>query len=228
MKKINELTEQEIIVLSEDDVDLIIKLRKAEEGIKFVPRPITPIYFEVTPPDMTIYSCALFGDDLVFEDVTEANAVLDVIKNCTSKFRTDYNYNKLGSDFRYASSQLKKPYNGDWFTITSMRVYSLDLYKKICDAAQQNNKMKEQYDKELKEYESSVHDAQWIEDEINDRVREVREKFWKLESFCRKFRFDYLPLAENDEVIAMKFMDKAYSLTDEQKTYVLENHKNIE
>ena len=55
---------------------------------------------------------------------------------------------------------------------------------------------------------------------------EVKEKFWKLESYCRKFKYDYLPLSNGDETIAINFMDKAYSLTDEQKEYILINYKN--
>ena len=66
-----------------------------------------------------------------------------------------------------------------------------------------------------------------IEDEINEKVSEVREKYWKLESFCRKLKFDYLPLSDENEEIAMKFMDKAYNLTDEQKEYVLANYKAV-
>lgn len=34
----------------------------------------------------------------------------------------------------------------------------------------QNKKMKEQYEKELKEYEAAILEAKWIEDEINEMV----------------------------------------------------------
>ncbi len=93
--------------------------------------------------------------------------------------------------------------------------------------ASQNKKQKEQYEKELKEYEAATSDAKWIEDEINNKVLEVRDKYWKLESFCRKFKFDYMPLSDENETVAMNFMDKAYSLTEEQKEYVMANYKDI-
>lgn len=228
MKKINELTEQEILSLTTEDVELMIKLRKAEEGIKLIPRPKEPSYFEIKPPDLVMYSCTLFEDSLVFEDIEELNKVLNVIKETKSKYRLEYNWNKLGSDYKFATKELKQSYGAEWHSTNSTQTYSVELYNEIVDMASQNKKMKEQYEKELKEYEDVISNAKWIEDEINERVLEAREKYWKLESFCRKFRFDYIPLANQDEAVAMNFMDKAYSLTEEQKEYVLANYKEIE
>lgn len=227
MKKITELTEQEILSLTSEDVELMIKLRKAEEGIRLIPKPKSPDYFEIKPPDKVVYSCTLFGDALVFEDIEELNKVLDVIKNTASKHRLEYDWEKLGSDYKRAVSELKQPYSGEWHTTTSSHVYSVELYSEISDQASQNKKMKDQYEKELKEYEAVINGAKWIEDEINDKVLEVREKYWKLESFCRKFKYDYMPLSSGNETIAMNFMDKAYSLTDEQKEYVLSHYVDI-
>jgi hypothetical protein len=227
MKKISELSEKEILDLTTEDVELMIKLKKAEEGIKLLPKPKEPTYFDIKAPDVVVYSCTLFGDNLVFEDIEEFNKVLNVIKNTASKYRLEYNWNKLGSDFKYATKELKQPYNGEWHTTTSNQVYSVELYNEIVDLAAQNKKLKEQYEKELKEYESAINDAKWIEDEINEKVLEVKEKFWKLESYCRKFKYDYLPLSNENETVAMNFMDKAYSLTDEQKDYVLANYSSI-
>ncbi len=227
MKKINELSEKEILDLTTEDVELMIKLKKAEEGIKLLPKPKEPTYFNIKAPDVVVYSCALFGDDLVFEDIEELNKVLNVIKNAVSKYSLNYDWNKLGGDFKYARRDFKRPYNGEWHTTTSNQVYSVELYNEIVDLAAQNKKLKEQYEKEIKEYESAINDAKWIEDEINGKVLEVKEKYWKLESYCRKFKYDYLPLSNENESVAMNFMDKAYSLTDEQKEYVLANYSNI-
>ena len=47
MKKINEMTEQEILALSEVDVQNMIKFRMMEEGIKIVDKPKEPELFEI-------------------------------------------------------------------------------------------------------------------------------------------------------------------------------------
>ncbi len=89
MKRINELTEQEILNLTTKDVELMIKLKKAEEGVKLFPKPKEPSYFEIKPPDMVLYSCVLFGDALVFENIEEANTVINAIKVASSKYKIE-------------------------------------------------------------------------------------------------------------------------------------------
>lgn len=229
MKKITELTEQEIKSLTDSDVELMIKLKKAEEGIKLVPRPKQPSYFDISEPDKTVYVCDLFGDDLCFENMDELTKLINLISNSETKCSVTYDYNKAGSEYSYITSKMKtRTYSyKEWSNTSSKRVYSIEKYNSIVDMIAQNKKMKEQYEKELKEYEAIINDAKWIEDEINGKVLEVKEKYWKLENYCRKFKQDYLPLASDNEEIAMKFMDKAYSLTDEQKEYILANYKNI-
>jgi hypothetical protein len=229
MKHINELTEQEILALTNEDVLTMIKLRKAEEGIKFIPEPPKPELFEIEPPDMVVYSCELFGSVIAFTSANDMDEVVSLIKSKQGKFRVDYNYEALGalsSNFKYATENLNK-YSNDWSEIKSQKVYSIALYNQIVDKAKQNMKMQEEYDKAYKEYCASIDDSKWIEDGINDRVRQVRDKYYELNNHCCRFKNDYMPLANNDETVAMNFMVKAYALTDEQQEYVLTNYKTI-
>lgn len=46
MKGITEMTEQEILALTEEDVQKLIKLRMMEEGIKIMDKPEVPELFE--------------------------------------------------------------------------------------------------------------------------------------------------------------------------------------
>ena len=61
--------------------------------------------------------------------------------------------------------------------------------------------------------------------EITGRVREVRNKYDRLETLSRKFATDYYPLSDNDEDMAMKFIAKAYTLNDEEQSFVRSNYK---
>ncbi len=229
MQKITELTDQEIFNLTDDQVELMVKLRKAEEGIKLVEKPKQPSYFNVTEPDKTVYSCELFGDTLAFESVEELNTVITAIQNTSTKYCLEYDYNKAGSDKKFLKSELKHGYSSSsqWHTTTSQRAYSAELYAQMIDMIAQNKKMKESYEKEVKEYESAISEAKWVEDEIWDKVREVREHFWKLETYCRKFKYDYLPLSGENTEIAMNFMDKAYALNAAEKEYILVNYQSL-
>lgn len=226
MKKINELTEQEILELTSEDISNIIKLRKAEEGIKFIPAPVKPELFNIEPPDMVVYSCELLGQ-FSFTSASDMDELVSLIQSKQNKFLVDYNYNVLSSEYKFATEKLSK-YSTDWSEIKSQKVYSIGLYNNIVDRAKQNKKMKEEYDKAYQEYTSALDESKWIEDEINERVKEVREKYYELNNHCYRFRYDYMPLANNDETIAMNFMDRAYHITDEQKEYVLSHYQDAQ
>ena len=85
--------------------------------------------------------------------------------------------------------------------------------------------MRDDYDKAYKEYASIIDESRYISDEIWEKVNQERDEHYKLERYKNIFISDYLPLANNDESVAINFLDKAYKLTDEQKDYVLKNYK---
>ena len=56
MKKLNEMTELEILALTDDQIEKIVKYRKAEEGVVLMEKPIEPFYEEVRNKDITLYT----------------------------------------------------------------------------------------------------------------------------------------------------------------------------
>ena len=221
MKKINEMTEQEILNLSEEEIQKMIKLRLAEEGIKIMDVPKVPELFEITPPDTIVYQIIALGDNLSFEDINEANAILDLLSKSKSLGFTDYSWDKLGSDFKYfEKGKTRKWNNNGGIELKSEKAYSMKLYAEITDVAIQNKKMREHAEKELKEYNEINSQCSDIVSEIRDRISEVNSKYERLNSLVYKFTNDYLPLADNNSEIAIKFMTKAYSLSENDIEYV--------
>lgn len=84
--------------------------------------------------------------------------------------------------------------------------------------------MKEQAEKDQKEYEAQLAESAELVQEIAGRVREVRNKYERLETLSYKFAADYYPLSNNDEDMAMKFMAKAYTLDEEEQEFILSNY----
>ena len=74
MKGFTEMTEQEILALTEEDVQKLIKLRMMEEGIKIMDKPEVPELFEIEPADLKTFTIPFF-EDYAFTDMEEANAV---------------------------------------------------------------------------------------------------------------------------------------------------------
>ena len=50
------MTEQEILALTEEDVQKLIKLRMMEEGIKIMDKPEVPELFEIEPADLKVFT----------------------------------------------------------------------------------------------------------------------------------------------------------------------------
>ena len=294
MKGITEMTEQEILALTEEDVQKMIKLRMMEEGIKIMDKPKIPELFEIEPADIQYFSIPLL-DGFAFTDINEATKVAEILKSAKSLRKVDYDWNKLGSDYKFLKKSERYKFNGNsdfdiisgWaysdelyakisnfaaqnkvmkeqaakdqkeydekmqgnklgsdykflkkserykfngnsdFDIISGWAYSDELYAKISNFAAQNKVMKEQAAKDQKEYDEKMQEASGIISEISGWVKEVKVKYERLNRLTYKFATDYYPLSDHNEDMAMKFMAKAYSFTDEEKEYILQNYKEL-
>lgn len=100
MKGFTEMTEQEILALTEEDVQKLIKLRMMEEGIKIMDKPKIPELFEIEPADIQYFSIPLL-DGFAFTDINEATKVAEILKSAKSLRKVDYDWNKLGSDYKF-------------------------------------------------------------------------------------------------------------------------------
>lgn len=227
MKKINEMTEQEILALSENDIQNMIKFRMMEEGIKVIDKPKKPELFEIEPADQKVYVIPVL-DGYAFTDFAEAQKVADALREAKSFRKVDYDWNKLGSNFKYLEKKDRYTYNNEGdFSISEISVYSSKLYANIVDFAAQNKAMQKQVEKDMAEYDNAYAAASDITLEIRSRISEVREKHERLERLMHSFANDYYPLSGNNEEMAMKFMSKAFTLTDDEEKYILEHYKDI-
>lgn len=227
MKNINEMTELEILEMTEEDVQKLTKLEMAKQGIKLIDRPVQPELFEITPADTKVYTIPFLGNDVGFTDINEAQHVMDVLKNSKSLVGISYDYNRLGADYKFISNATEKRYcfGQEHFSVNCMNIYSGELYKKICDFAIQNKAMQDKVKKEQEEYDKSLSEASEIISNIREKWIEVKEKYIRLDGYVDKFKKEYLPISENNKEIAIKFMEKAYSLTEEEVNYILSNYK---
>ena len=81
--------------------------------------------------------------------------------------------------------------------------------------------LKKVYDKDKKEYDANHTAAIEVTKDFYDALNEARNNIRRKKMLTNMFYNDYLPVAENDEIMAMKFMRKAYpTITDEDETYI--------
>jgi hypothetical protein len=225
MKKINEMTEQEILALSEQDIQNMVKFRMMEEGIKIIDKPKKPELFEIEPADKKVYIIPIL-DGYAFTDFAEAQKVSEALQSAKSFRKVDCDWNKLGSDYKYLKKKERYTFDssGD-FGVNEVYVYSNEMYANIVDFAAKNKAMTKQVEVDMKAYNDAYAAASDITIEVRGRVAEVMEKAARLERLTQKFADDYYPLSDNNEDMAIKFMEKAYSLTEDEKKHILENYK---
>lgn len=218
MKKINEMTEQEILALTMDDVTMLAKQALMEENVKLVKEPTIPELQKVPKGDVLYYYICLPGD-MVFTDMNEAIAVADALRKCSTLHTRSrnwsmegrcYNVNPVSDDTNISNVE------SDWG-------YSDKTYSSVADIIESNTKKRNQYNNEMEAYKDFKHKVEVKKLEILPIVYQTIDKHNRLSSLCEDYLNCYLPAAGNDPETAMKFMTLAYGLTEEEKKYIIEN-----
>jgi len=216
MPYIDALSDAEILALTDEQVEKIIKLKMAEDGVKILQKPEEPEYHEIPEGNEMLFKVT--GAEALFSDRVVANEVLELLqKHRESLKETSYTHNyhhRFQKDFHL-------DYHGKPETLGIMpeRVYSKDLLASIKEDISANEDIKKRYNERKEEYENSNEDAERIKGEVWDKVYEVRRKQANKEAAYARFQ-EYLVLSENDTTQAMVFYKKAYSPDDETIQYI--------
>ena len=72
MKDFDKLTNEEIRLLTDEQIAIYKKLKWAENGIKFPVKPNEPECVEEDKPDLTAYYISELGDNVLFLSLEEA------------------------------------------------------------------------------------------------------------------------------------------------------------
>jgi hypothetical protein len=213
MKTIKELSELEISALTDEQLEILVKQAKLENGIKFMDCPEAPIYEAIEEPQINTYKINGIYE-FVLTDENEARELSEMLSKLKSLSRTDYTSN---SDYRYVNTYEKRK------SIEVSTAYDIETYKSVKDKLQKNSNLKKEYELKLKEYHANEELSKDIIDEIYTIYRDITRKYYELSKHISRFKNDYVTLAENDVNKAMLFYDKAYKLNDFEKQYILEN-----
>lgn len=224
MKNITELTEQEILALSQEDINLMIKLAKAEAGIKFIKEPTVPNYIKIPDPDVTVWYIQLLGSSAVFTNRSEVEKIYEQLIASKSLMYSTYE----GSDYNlyHIKGTYSDSYSKNFANIETKKVYSLALWNTIKDNADTNKKLKTEYEKDLREYNDNQSSAKDIINNINSKIYEVVKKYNTLNNYVDIFINEYIPLADDIFETAMKFMNKAYTLNEDEIKYITDYYNS--
>lgn len=219
LKYITEMTDEEILALTEDDLKRIVQLKMMEEGIKIVVRPTEPTYASLPNKDVAGYELKVgYGSDhIIYADKQSAERVLDAIRNELGQLRRiEYMH---GASYERT---LKQYDDEPKLSVEEVRFYSTELYEQVKDNVEGNKKLKDNFEKESVAYRENHSSAEWIRNEVNNRYDDVNRKYRGFKEMLNKFS-EYLELAENDGVQATAFFIKAFGPDRETMEYIASN-----
>lgn len=222
MKDWKILTDEELAALTEEQVEFYKKLLYAENGVKILPKPNEPEDL-IESPDLTIYSIdGLDGnycssDKLKFTDYEEAKRVMDVIKGCKS-----IGYNNYNSSCGYEKKYFQPGIKGN-ISITTEVVYSKEKFLEMQSQMSILNNLKKQYEQDKKEYDENQSLAIEVTSEFMTKLNDAKNTIERRNLLCTKFYNDYLPIAENNHDVAMNFLKKAYTISEDDEKYINEH-----
>lgn len=225
MKDWKELTDEELASLTEEQIEIYKKLIYAEEGIKF---PVKPKEIEIsdTPKDTIVYSIKNITSDwangILFTSFEEATAVAELLSKCKS-----LGHRKIDNSEKYFELGRPKDYNGNPtdFVVSSEWIYSKNTFIKNKQVLLSKQRLLEQYNADMKEYEDNLRKANEVTKEFEDKLENARKIMSHREYLYDVFYNDYMPLADQDT--ALKFLKKAYTVSDEDELYIINRLNNV-
>ncbi len=217
MKKITEMTEQEILALTNEDLELMIKFGMAEAGIKLLDKPTEPTYHEIPTKDEVAYS--VYGFNLVFKDKELAEKLssflTEVLQQSFAPDYTDSNY-----DHKYLKSYKPTDYSFSSIgNITKEGFYNKETISEIYALVKENKKLESEYKALLSEYNDTYDKASYIRNDIYEAHANVHAKYQRMENIKRQYLV-YLQLAKGDAEIAYSFLEKAYEVDSDTYHYI--------
>lgn len=205
MKRIYDLTEAELLSLTDEDVMRYIDYECALEGVPMLPPVPGACPVKVTPaPDANVFEVAGF----LTMDSTHATRILDAF-NSGELYKESY----PGSDY---GTKYLTPMSNDQYSkpkIETKTVHSAEQWDKIKDSHQAFVGEKAAWDKINKTYQEALKGRSSISEDVWQQIRDAREHSYDRERLREEFG-RYLVLAEGNKQIALNFLEKVKDLSD--------------
>jgi len=217
MKSIFDMSDEEIVNLSDEEIETQVKLTMAKEGVQF-PEPVTfAEEISIPEPELDMYSCNLF-DNYGFATMEDLQEVLNVLDRVTL-YKQDYDYS-VGYDIKY---RVELSSDAEELVIRQKKLYSKEDYLNYSQVLIDNKKIKKENDKLTSAYKSQMAEASEVRKRVDARIHDAISAQSRKERYSSLYE-EYLELAEGSTSIALRFLVDAYKPTKEQLLYIQKKH----
>lgn len=198
MKAFDDLTNEELVALSQEQIAHYKRLEAAEAGV-VLPGP-EPVPFSEQRPSQDVVLYTVMGCKFTSrEKAEELQRFLMERQACLVE--TDYNW-QMGSHAHYV-----KGFEGE-LAITESSVYSAKRYEELREQINGYSQRKKVADEARAEWQKAKNGFDKCVEWVDGKVSEARARIWKEQENQRRFN-EYLELAEGDSRRAWQFFTKA-------------------
>lgn len=202
-KRFNQLTRDELLKLSPEDIEFYERYELADKGVMLPPSPGEEPVIPVFPsPTIKVYKCR----GILTENAEEAK----LISKLTSVCYEDYDYN-VGSSYRYKKE--KESNSHEQASIEEKLIYEKKELNKFSGELKKAKKIHSDWKSDYSEYNGAVKSSREITNCISNTIYAVEREASYLEAAKSKYQ-EFLELAGNDQTIALNFFSKAYAQED--------------
>jgi hypothetical protein len=215
VKAIEDMTDEELLALTDEDINRRVMLSLAEEGVPLLEEPEPPKYPDIPEPDGHFWWMASL-DPLLFhssDDVSKVLSVLREMKCCTKvrnwSFPEEHFVDKVGvNHYGEAAEEL-----------SAVKVRSEGQIKGVRGLVEKKKELQQDYNERVKEFEKYLKRREEVEDAIREPIRGARQRLRDREVALVRMK-EYYALAENNFEVALRFYGKAYSFGGRMEDYL--------
>lgn len=213
MKRIYDMSDQEIYDLTDEQVEQLFKRECMERGISFTDEP--PVMGVGIHKPLVPYGVFYVMEDINIAVLNQDDAIR------ISKFLSGFDLYKTSYDFNLYCPKLDNKI--DKINLTSVSMFKEDELEAYNRVKEENDRIKREYDDQLRAYKDRLKEREAVRGEIWGMVSKVRDKIDRMRYLGKIFIREYLPLVDNDMDKAMKFFRKTYDIDDNTESFIKES-----
>jgi hypothetical protein len=206
LKRFEELSEKEIKDLTENDIEKLINLECAQEGIKLLEMPEKPLKPKVDA-DREMFVVALNSSDserMIFDNMNDAKEVMELLMS-KNMYHDSYDW-EAGYSSKYIENE---PMDKENIQIKRKMFISENSFKERKNQLIEYQKKFKEYEERESEYIKIKKQRDKIVEKIETKIEGIKEKERIKNNMLKRYS-EYLELANNNGEIAKRFLTKAY------------------
>ena len=215
MKRLEEMTRDELINMTDDVRNALADLECAFEGIPLLPPMPLKQDFMYPERDVAIYTI----DNYNFTDQAEALAYCEYVNSLRSVIFVDYEYGDgLGSAFKYVKKE-----RDNKTEIRKEMVFGLETYAELKAELKRTKALEDVYKEQMSAYKDARNERSGVYEKIDNAVRAAWDEKRREEMLVGAYE-KYVELT-GDSDIAIRLLEDAYAITEVEKETVVSVEK---